>query len=87
MDERQAREKLYDVMVKDAGFDVKVEQALELGEQYLDVDNAHLTEIHPEIDHWKAIASTDPPDGDFPAGQKLSLQTSYCRQVLANEDF
>jgi GAF domain-containing protein len=86
MDAQQARKSLYTEMAKDGEFTEKAEEALNLGEQYLDVDNAHLTETNTESNYWKAIASTDPPDGDFPPGQRLDLQTTYCRRVLAEDD-
>lgn len=82
MDTGEARRTLYEVMNEDQPFDSKAEQALSLGEQYLDVDNAHLTEIYTDSDYWKAITSTDPPDGEFPAGLSLDLGTTYCRRVL-----
>jgi hypothetical protein len=86
LDADKARHDLYEILAKDAGFDAKAEQALALGERYLGVENAHLTEIHPDSNYWKAIVSTDPPDGEFPAGEVLSLQTTYCRRVLAEDD-
>jgi len=44
MDAQQARTELYEVMSQDAELAAKAEQALALGEKYLGVDNAHLTE-------------------------------------------
>jgi K+-sensing histidine kinase KdpD len=81
-----AIESLYGLMNRDLSFEEKAQQALELGEQYLDVDNGHLTKIHPKSEYWKAIASTDPPDGEFPPGLVLDLQTTYCRRVLDREE-
>jgi K+-sensing histidine kinase KdpD len=84
MDATEARRTLYEVMNQDQPFESKAEQVLTLGEQYLDVENAHLTEIHADSDYWEAIASTDPPDGEFPTGLSLDLGTTYCRRVLAD---
>jgi len=81
-DPDQARRELYQEMNKDLPFEQKAERVLHLGEQYLDVDNGHLTRIEPESDYWKAIASTDPADGLFPSGQLLDLQTTYCRRTI-----
>ena len=86
MDADDARRELYEVMKLDREFEWKAERALELGERYLGVDNAHLTRIHPESDYWKAIVSTDPPDGTFPAGVVLDLQVSFCRYVVDRGD-
>jgi len=82
MDAEEARRELYAIMNRDGDFEEKARQALALGETYLGVDNAHLTRIHPESDYWKATVSTDPPDGDFPAGVVLDLQTTFCRHVV-----
>lgn len=82
----EIRRELYRVMNEDRDFDWKAEQALTLGEQYLDVENGHLAEVHTDADYWKAIASTDPPDGQFPAGLILDSGRTYCRRVLAETE-
>jgi K+-sensing histidine kinase KdpD len=81
----EATEALYRVMNEDRPFEEKARRALELAEQQLDVDNAHLTKIHPEGEYWTAVASTDPPDGEFPPGLTLDLQNTYCRRVVDEE--
>lgn len=75
----EARHELYTVMNRDSSFEVKAEQALELGRAYLGVENGHLTKIDTQSDYWEAIVSTDPPSGAYPAGLTLDLQTTYCR--------
>jgi GAF domain-containing protein len=82
----QARRELYQVMAKELPFSEKAERALRLGEQYLDVDNVHLAEIDQEANYWKAVSSTDPPDGDFPAGLRVDLSTTYCRRTVEQGD-
>ncbi|MUW15193.1 GAF domain-containing protein [Halorubrum sp. CBA1125] len=84
MDAENARQELYEVMNRPREFDVTAEQALALGKRYLDVDNAHLTEIHTDSDYWETVASTDPADGAFPPGLVLDLGNTYCRRVLAD---
>jgi len=84
MDAAKARREVYEVMNESREFDEKAERALELGKRYLDVDNAHLTEIHPDSDYWETVASTDSPDGSFPPGLVLDLGTTYCRRVVAD---
>jgi len=86
MDADEARRELYAIMSRDSEFEEKARRALELGEEYLGVDNGHLTRIHPESDYWKATVSTDPPDGAFPAGVVLDLGTTFCRHVVAAGD-
>lgn len=79
---KAAREQLYEVMRSDAPFEEKAHQALELGVEFLNVDNGHFTQLDPETNHWEALVSTDPPDGEFPAGLELDLQTTYCRRTI-----
>ncbi|ERH09475.1 MAG: signal transduction histidine kinase [halophilic archaeon J07HX64] len=69
-------------MATDLPFGKKAERALSLGEEYLDVDNGHLTKIDQQAEYWKAISSTDPPDGQFPAGLRVDLSTTYCRRTV-----
>jgi PAS domain S-box-containing protein len=83
---REARQRLYETIRQDEPFDVKTEKALEIGEQYLGVDNGHLTRIDTETDHWEVIASTDSSDSQFPIGSELDLGTTYCRRTLGADD-
>jgi len=80
-----ARERLYEVMDRDLPFEEKATLALSVGEEYLRVENGHLTRIDSESDYWKAIASTDSADGRFPSGLKLDLGTTYCRRTVGGE--
>jgi len=80
---KEARRDLYEIMRGDASFEEKGRDALELGRRYLDADNAHLTRVDPETDHWEALVSTDPPDGQFPPGLELDFETTYCRRTVA----
>ncbi|WP_049986386.1 GAF domain-containing protein [Halobellus rufus] len=77
-----ARSELYGIMAADLPFPEKATRAMEVGERYLGVDNAHLTRVDPENNYWKAIASTDPDDGAFPAGLVIDFDTSYCRRTV-----
>lgn len=76
---------LYEIIRSDNPFEDKARNALELGVEYLGVDNGHLTRIDEKTDHWEAMVSTDPPDGRFPAGLELDLGTTYCRQTMESE--
>ncbi|WP_144903265.1 ATP-binding protein [Halobellus captivus] len=78
----EAKRKLYDRIRSDTSFDEKAEDVLEVGREYLDVDNSHLTRIDRELDHWEAIVSTDSPDGRFPPGLEIDLGTTYCRRTI-----
>ncbi|MDZ5810019.1 GAF domain-containing sensor histidine kinase [Halorubrum sp. AD140] len=84
MDAELARQELYEVMNQPREFEVNAERALAIGKRYLDVDNAHLTEIHADSDYWEAVVSTDPIDGEFPPGLVLDLGSTYCRRVIAD---
>ncbi len=79
---KKARDKLYDIIREEVPFEQKARNALELGMQYLGADNAHLTRIDQETDHWEATVSTDPPDGRFPPGLELDLDSTYCRRTI-----
>jgi GAF domain-containing protein len=81
----EARERLYEVMDRDVPFEEKATLALSIGEEYLGVENGHLTRIDVESDYWKAIASTDSVDGRFPVGLQLDLQNTYCRRTIDGE--
>jgi PAS domain S-box-containing protein len=78
----QARHELYEIMKRDVGFEEKTEEALELGRGFLGVDNGHVARIDDRRDYWETIASTDPPDGRYPAGLSLDLATTYCRRTI-----
>ena len=78
-----ARSQLFELMRSDVTFERKAREALELGTQYLGVDNGHLTRIDRKTDHWEALSSTDPADGRFPPGLELDLETTYCRRTIA----
>lgn len=80
--EDQARAELYRVMNRDDPFEEKVSHALEIGREFLGVENAHFTSIDAASDHWEAIASTDPTDGQFPPGLVLDLNSTYCRRTI-----
>lgn len=82
----EARQRLYEVIRQDVSFDEKARGALELGQQYLGVDNGHLTRIDTETDHWEVLVSTDPPDGRFPVGLELDLGETYCRRTIATDE-
>lgn len=82
----EARRRLYDVMRSDEPFEERAERALQIGIDYLGVQNGHVAAIDRENDRWEAIASTDGPDSDFPPGLTLNLQTTYCRRVIQSDD-
>ena len=77
-----ARQRLYEIFWREGDFESKAEAALELGAEYLGADNGHLTRIDTATDTWRAEVSTDPPDGDFPAGLELELGSTYCRRTI-----
>jgi PAS domain S-box-containing protein len=78
----EARQRLYEIIREDTPFEQKASDALDLGQQYLNVQNGHLTRIDRETDHWEAQISTDPPDGQFPLGLELDLRITYCRRTI-----
>ena len=81
---QSARKQLYEIIRDECPFEQKAREALELGRQYLGADNAHLARIDQQTGHWEATVSTDPPDGRFPTGLELDLETTYCRRTIAD---
>lgn len=82
---RDARRELYRIVRSDGPFEQRAREALEVGRLFLGADNAHLTQIDPETDHWEAMVSTDSADGDFPPGLELDLEETYCRHTITSD--
>lgn len=78
----EARTELYRCMIEYDSFEEKANAALSLGREYLGVQNGHLTRIDTDTNHWKALCSTDPPNGRFPPDLVLELGTTYCRRTI-----
>lgn len=78
----EARDELYRCMAEHDSFEEKANAALSLGCRYLGVQNGHLARIDTDSNHWKALFSTDPPDGEFPVDLVLELGTTYCRRTI-----
>jgi GAF domain-containing protein len=81
-----ARARLYDIMGRDTSVAAKAEEALELGETYLDVDNGHVARVDPESDYWEAIASSSGPESDYAVGTVLDLQKTFCRKTVGRSE-
>ena len=62
--------------------DETIRRVIEVAREHLGVDNSHVTRIDPDSDYWVATESTDPPDGDYPAGVVRSYRDSYCRRAV-----
>jgi len=83
---REVRQELYDLFRTDVSFEDKARGALELGVEFLETDNGHLTRIDPVTDHWETLASTDSESGRFPVGLELDLRQTYCRRTIASDE-
>jgi len=83
---REAQQQISEIIRRDVSFEQKAREALELGRQYLGADNGHLTRIDTTTNHWRTVVSTDPPEGQFPPGLELDLDTTYCRRTLAADE-
>jgi two-component system aerobic respiration control sensor histidine kinase ArcB len=86
LDGDEARRRLYDLMRQDVSFEERAGRALELGTRHLGVANGHVATIEPAADHWEIVSSTDDPDGDFPEGLALNLETTYCRRTIDRDE-
>lgn len=82
---QEARRKLDETKQRNAPFKQKARKALQVGEQYLGVDNAHITRIDTESGQWEAAVSTDQDGEKFPEGLQTNLQTTYCRQTIETD--
>lgn len=74
---------LYALLGTDTTFEEKTAKTLELGKDYLGVDNGHLTRIDQGTNFWEALVSTDDADEDIPPGLMLDLDTTFCRRTIA----
>ena len=83
--DHEARQRLREIVRKDVSFNEKAREALELGKQYLSVDNGYLTQIDRDTDHWEIVVTTDTADGQSPPGLELELQDTYCRETIEND--
>ena len=81
----EVRNELYRLTRRDVPFETKAQRVLEVGKEYLETDNGHLTRINAETDHWEVRVSTDPVDGLIPPGLELNLGGTYCRRVVETE--
>lgn len=86
LDPAANRLQLYDVMRQDLGLREKASRALELGRQYLGVENGHLTLIDPAAGYWTIVESTDPDEGAFTPGRTIALEKTYCRRTIHEEE-
>jgi PAS domain S-box-containing protein len=77
----QARQRLYNIVRKDVPFNAKACEILSLGKQFLDVDNAYLTQIDQETDHWEIVITADMEDGP-PPSLDLGPQETYCGKAI-----
>lgn len=74
------------ILEQNATFNWKAEEILRLGTDVLDIEHAHLTRIHSDLDYWEVIASTDSADGLYPPGTTADLQTTFCRRAIKEDD-
>lgn len=83
---RDARTDLYEIMRNSASFEEKARQALEIAREYLGADGGYLTRIDMDIGRSEVLNSTDSPDGRFPPGLELDLETTYCRRNIEADE-
>lgn len=82
---QEVRRKLDETKRRNAPFEPKAREALQVGKQYLGADNAHITRIDIEADQWEAAVSADSDGEIFPEGFRTDLQTTYCRRTIETE--
>lgn len=86
-DELQLRDgevyhRLSSVLTDTRDFETMSAELLQLGTEYLGVDNGHITRIEPIAAYWETIGSSGPSDSEFPVGLALDLEDTYCRKTI-----
>lgn len=76
---------LQQVMTAEIPVESKIERALELGEEYLDVDTGVVTQTFEAESTWKAIISTEDDQSQLSEGTTLDLSNTYCRRVVQED--
>jgi len=78
----RARTELYDAIHEAASFEQAARKLLELGEKYIEADNAYISLIDTEIGHCEIPVSTFTADGAFPEDSAPELDETYCRRTV-----
>lgn len=81
----EVRQRLYEIMKRDDGFENKARDALSLGTEYLGVDSAFVSRIETNTDHYEVLVSTDRDKGLMPEGMTTDLSGTYCRHTLERD--
>jgi len=81
----EARQRLYEIMKRDAGFEEKAREALELGRQYLAVQSGFVSKVEQQTNHYEVLISTGGADGVVPEGMTTDLRGTYCRHTLERD--
>ncbi|MFC7227604.1 PAS domain S-box protein [Salinirubellus salinus] len=85
-DASQYRRRLYQVLAEESvTLSERVVAALEVGREYLGVENGHVARIDRDRDRREVYLSTGDADGVVTEGEVSALATSYCRVTLERE--
>ncbi|PSQ08345.1 hypothetical protein BRC97_00240 [Halobacteriales archaeon QS_6_71_20] len=80
------RQRLYEIMSADELSPAsKQAEALDLGCEYLGVQNGHIERVDEAADTHEVVASVGGPAALFPVGETLDRATTYCRYTM-NDD-
>ncbi|ERH02066.1 MAG: PAS sensor histidine kinase [Halonotius sp. J07HN6] len=82
----RARNELYDAIHGAASFEQAARRLLELGENYLEADNAYISLIDTEIRHCEIPVSTFTADGAFPEDSAPEVDETYCRRTVEADE-
>lgn len=82
----QARTKVHDAINSADSFDQAARALLELGEKYIEADNAYISFIDTDTGHCEIPVSTFSADGQFPADSAPELDETYCRQTVESDE-
>lgn len=82
LSDEKARAELYGLLHGTVSRKQAIEQVVEIGSDYLDIEHGHITDINIAENRWEVIGSTDEPDGPYPDGLTAKLSDSYCRRTM-----
>jgi PAS domain S-box-containing protein len=85
-DAEQYRRRLYEVLSDGTlSLEERIVAALDVGRQYLGVENGHVTRIDRSAEEQVILLSTDEGAGIVPEGEPTPLSRTYCRTTIERD--
>ena len=83
---QQAKQQLHATLRKDATFEQKTREALEIGVRCLDTDTGYLTHIDRRTGHREPQITAKSGDRQASPEVTRDLEKTYCRETIDNDD-